>query len=284
MTLTPAQHMEVVEASPALVGSHDKAGWLALFAADAVVEDPVGTRPQRRGARPRGPDGEDELGRFYEVFIAPNQVRFEVELDILAPPFVARAVQIHTRLPNGYQVSVPAHIVYEVCEEEGVPKLRHLAAYWELRRMPRLALAGGLQGLAAVNRQTFRMLRVQRLGGMTGYLRGFGTAGKRGRRLLDRLVDALDGGDAPGLPSLFVADASVMLPVPEPVAVSDLADRWAGVADGDRLSVTNARVAGWSVSFGFTLGAGDDTRRGIGVLDLQRRPLGIASAKIFLAE
>lgn len=267
--------MEVVNASPTLVGAHDKAGWLALFAADAVVEDPVGTRPHHRGAHPRGADGEDELGRFYEVFIAPNQVRFEVRDDVVVPPYAFRDVLIHTRLPNGYRVTVPAHILYEICLEDGQPRLRHLAAYWSLRNMPRLALSGGWRGLAAVNRQTFRMLRVQRLGGVAGYLRGFRTLGRRGPRLLERLVRKVNARDPAAVAALMVDDQPRVAFEPSaPMTGVELISELEGRGT---LKVRDVRVAGLSLSFAFTLGE----QRGLGVLDLQRRPCRILRARLF---
>lgn len=278
-TPTPEQCMEVVEASPARVGARDKAAWLDLFAADAVVEDPVGTRPHHAGARPRGRDGEDELGRFYEVFIAPNQIRFDVLHNLVAPPWVARDVRIHTQLPNGYRVEVPAHILYEVTLQEGVPKIRHLAAYWELRRMPRLALSGGFKGLMAVNRQTFRMLRIQRLGGMAGYLRGFRTLGRKGRPLVHRLAETLTARDRDGLAALFADDTPrVELQPGRPLTPAALLEALGPEA---ALAVDDLRVAGSSLSFGFTLGSGERPQRGIGVLDLQRRPTRITRARLF---
>lgn len=279
-TPTPQQCMEVVEASPARVGARNKPAWLDLFAADAVVEDPVGTRPHHAGARPRGRDGEDELGRFYEVFIAPNEIHFDVKHNLVAPPWVARDVRIHTKLPNGYRVEVPAHILYEVCLEESIPKIRHLAAYWELRSMPKLALSGGFKGLMAVNRQTFRMLRIQRLGGMAGYLRGFRTLGRRGRPLVHRLAETITAQDPDSLAALFADDSPrAELQPGHPMPPAALLQ---ALGPDASLTVADLRVAGASISFGFTLGSGADEQRGIGVLDLQRRPTHITRARLFV--
>ncbi len=283
MSTTPsaAQVTEVVKTSPTLVGAHDKAGWLALFASDAVVEDPVGTRPHRRGANLRGPQDEDELGRFYEVFIAPNEVRFEVRADLVVPPFAFRDVLIHTRLPNGYRVEVPAHILYEVCLQDGVPKLRHLAAYWALRSMPTLALKGGLQGLMAVNRQTFRMLRIQRLGGMAGYLRGFRTCGRRGPRLLERLVTKVNAADRESLVELFVDEEPRWELAPgRPLTCDEVIAELGG---DPNLAVRDVRAAGLSLSFAFALDGDGGSRQGLGVLELQRRPCRIVRARFFFA-
>ena len=64
--------LRAAEASPEIAGRHDKSAWLALYSDDAVLEDPVGTPASRKGHRP-GRLG-DELGRFYEAFIAPSDI------------------------------------------------------------------------------------------------------------------------------------------------------------------------------------------------------------------
>ena len=65
--------LRAAKASPELAGQHDKQGWLALYAEDAILEDPVGTPASHKGRR-QGRLG-DELGRFYEAFIAASAIR-----------------------------------------------------------------------------------------------------------------------------------------------------------------------------------------------------------------
>jgi steroid delta-isomerase len=59
-------------ASMRAIEAGDKAAWLALFADDAVVEDPIGPSPF-------SPDGSGQRGRdaieaFYDSVIGPNDV------------------------------------------------------------------------------------------------------------------------------------------------------------------------------------------------------------------
>ncbi|MBW2235721.1 MAG: nuclear transport factor 2 family protein, partial [Deltaproteobacteria bacterium] len=154
--------LDAAKASPECVAKHDKAGWLALFAEDGVVEDPVGSAPNRKGRfRGRSRSGDDELGRFYETFIAPNEIRFEVLRDIVSGTEVVRDVLIHTTLSTGLQVSVPAYLIYEMTEEDGEIRIARLAAHWELPRLSLQTLRGGLQGWTSMLRLSGKMLRIQ---------------------------------------------------------------------------------------------------------------------------
>src|SRR5688572_19445394 len=87
--------LAVAKESPARVAVHDKAGWLALFAQQGIIEDPVGAAPHQR----QGPaGGQDPLDAFYETFIAPNEISLASSLDVVAGNEVARDVVISTRL------------------------------------------------------------------------------------------------------------------------------------------------------------------------------------------
>ena len=51
--------MALVNKSPELVDRHDRAGWLDLFSSNAIVQDPVGAGPNRKGKDMR--KGKDAL-------------------------------------------------------------------------------------------------------------------------------------------------------------------------------------------------------------------------------
>jgi steroid delta-isomerase len=60
------------------VKAKDKAGWLALFEPDALVEDPVGGHPYLDPAG-QGQRGHDAIGRFYDTFsAAQDSMEYEV--------------------------------------------------------------------------------------------------------------------------------------------------------------------------------------------------------------
>src|SRR4051812_34011531 len=62
--------------SMAAVEAGDRAGWLALFAPDAVVEDPIG--PSMFDPDGSGHRGAEGIAAFYDTVIGPNQVRFAI--------------------------------------------------------------------------------------------------------------------------------------------------------------------------------------------------------------
>ena len=66
--------LALVRSSPAHVAALDKGGWIDIFGSLHVVEDPVGSRPVRSSES-------GGLGRFWDTFIAPNKIEFEVVND-----------------------------------------------------------------------------------------------------------------------------------------------------------------------------------------------------------
>ncbi|MGB0213112.1 nuclear transport factor 2 family protein, partial [Algiphilus sp.] len=135
----PAEAMlACVRASPEAVAAHDKAAWLGLFADDAEVHDPVGSRGHR---------GHSAISRFYDTFIARNEIRFEVLAEGACDDIVFRDVVIHTRMGTGLTVAVPAHLRYQlVADDDGALRIRRLDAHWELRRMIGQSLHAGPRG------------------------------------------------------------------------------------------------------------------------------------------
>lgn len=265
--------LALVERSPALVLAQDKAGWLALFADGAAVEDPVGSAPNVRGAR-RSAAGEDDLGRFYDTFIAGNEIRFEVRGDWVAGAEVARDVLIHTRLASGLRLTVPAHLLYEVDFAGAEPRLRRMRAVWDLRQRTRGALGAGWLGLRTLIDMSVRMLSVQGLGGTLRYSRGMfvGIFGA-GTRAAVALARAVAASDAAAVEALFAPGARVELPVGTPLQPSGLA-----AALGGELHIEPATAAGWLTSFRFEAGKG---RRGLCFLEFDPGSRRIAQARFF---
>lgn len=118
--------LALVRSSPAFVAVHDKAGWLGIFGRQHVVEDPVGSRPVRS-------EEPGALDRFWDAFIAPNEIRFEVARDWVDGFDVVRDVTVVTALRPGVVVRTPAHLIYQTTYEGGALKVRRMAAYWEPR-------------------------------------------------------------------------------------------------------------------------------------------------------
>jgi ketosteroid isomerase-like protein len=105
----------------------DRDGWLALFADDAVVEDPVGPSfidPDGTGQR-----GKEAITAFYDNVISQSEsIKFTIRQTIECGDEVANIGEITITLP-GHQVGiVPMANIYKV-NEEG--KLASLRSFWE---------------------------------------------------------------------------------------------------------------------------------------------------------
>jgi len=119
---------DLARRSQAAVKAKDRAGWLSLFASDAVVQDPIGPSPlDPVGAGHRGPEA---IAAFYDTVIAPNDsITFEIEDSYLCGQEVADVGVIRTVLPGGKHVAV-VHGVYTY-RSNGAGQLLALRAFWE---------------------------------------------------------------------------------------------------------------------------------------------------------
>lgn len=115
--------MEAVEAG-------DREGWLGLFAADAVVEDPIGESPLDPSGR--GHRGRDAIATFYDTVIGPNEVTFRIDQSWAAGDEVANVGTITTKMGDGTVVHTDGVFTYRVNESGEVVALR---AYWEMARL-----------------------------------------------------------------------------------------------------------------------------------------------------
>lgn len=117
--------------SMAAVQAKDRAGWLALFADDAVVEDPVG--PSFLDEAGQGHRGLDAIGAFFDANIASvEQIAFELHDSFAAGSEVANVATISMVLPGGATSRCEGVFVYRV-RDDG--KLVSLRAFWEVDRM-----------------------------------------------------------------------------------------------------------------------------------------------------
>jgi ketosteroid isomerase-like protein len=108
------------------VGARNRAGWLALFADDAVVEDPVGKSPLDPAGN--GHRGHEAIGRFWDTVIAPGEVEMRVRESYPSGNECANVVTIVNRMPGGVEIAVDTVIVYRV-DDRG--KLVSLRAFWD---------------------------------------------------------------------------------------------------------------------------------------------------------
>ncbi len=96
--------------------------WLGLFASDAVLEDPVGHVPARRGA--------EQIAEFWDQGIGVlEQVRFEVTRVHDAPREALLVADVSIRAPGGATAGYDAAIHYVLDDAGAIVSLR---AFWDL--------------------------------------------------------------------------------------------------------------------------------------------------------
>jgi ketosteroid isomerase-like protein len=261
--------MAVVERSPAAVAVHDRAAWLALFSDDAVVEDPVGCAP--------APKADGTLGRFYDAFIAPHRIHFEIRRDHFLGDDVFRDAIIHTTVRDGVNVDVAAYLLYQVAERDGALAARRMAAHWALSSMVGLALRMGPRAWWAMTWLFVGMLRHLGLRWVGAYLASlWRTVGAHGLALARGLAKAIEARDAAALQACFDAGATIELGARtvEPRALLD------ALPPGTTLAVEAPVTAGWTVSFRFRL-AGADPAEGLALLEVSPASRRITRARLF---
>ncbi|MGB5193967.1 MAG: nuclear transport factor 2 family protein [Polyangiales bacterium] len=224
--------LRTAEASPEIAGRHDKDAWLALYADDAVLEDPVGTPASHKGRRP-GRMG-DELGRFYEAFIAPSGIEMVARRDIVSDMHVFRAVDIHTtNLSTGLKMKVPANLLYEIVPRGDGLAIRGMQAHWELNRMSRMLMAEGLLGARTIAVMNWSMLRAFGVKWLMGYFKASQQGvGREGKALVERLASEVgsDGREC------FATGATIELPGGASASASEFFEGCTALAVSDMLA------------------------------------------------
>lgn len=127
-TETPARVASWRSMDAVCRGAKDE--WLALFAPDAVVEDPVG--PSMFDAEGKGHRGHAAIGAFWDLAIAPVE-RFEFAMhdSFAAGSECANVGTISAFLPGGIRVDTEGVFVYNVGEDGLIKSMR---AFWETER------------------------------------------------------------------------------------------------------------------------------------------------------
>ncbi len=111
------------------VHSHNREGWLGLYAEDAIIEDPIGIShidPEGKGHR-----GVAAREAFWDNFIAPADINIEILGSYAAGNEVANNVLLTIKIDAGEKMleqKVHGVFTYHV-NEEG--KLLSLRGYWE---------------------------------------------------------------------------------------------------------------------------------------------------------
>jgi steroid Delta-isomerase len=106
--------------------ARDKEAWLALFADDAIVEDPIG--PSHFDPEGRGHRGKEAIAAFFDMAIAPSQLEFHFDKTYVCGDEEANVGHI-VIVSSGYRVQADGVFTYRVNADGKIAALR---AYWEL--------------------------------------------------------------------------------------------------------------------------------------------------------
>jgi len=117
---------DAARTSMAAVEAGDRDGWLALFAPDAIVQDPIG--PSMFDAEGAGHRGTDAIASFYDTVIASGRVSFAIRESYAGGLECANVGTITTTFPDGNRAIVEGVYTYRVDDEGRITALR---AYWE---------------------------------------------------------------------------------------------------------------------------------------------------------
>jgi steroid delta-isomerase len=109
----------------------DKDAWLANFAAEGVIQDPVG--PSIFDKEGNGHHGAEGRANFWDITIGRmSRFVFEIRDSFACGDECANIGTIHTTGENGWTASTEGVFVYKV-DAEG--KILSLKAYWDMNRV-----------------------------------------------------------------------------------------------------------------------------------------------------
>ena len=221
-TPTPAEALAAVERSPLAAGAHDRDGWLALFAPDGMIEDPVGSRPHA---------GRAQIERFYDTFIGPRDITFHRGLEVVAGATVVRDVTLEVRMGASVRMLIPAYLRYDLDDDL---KIVALQAFWELPAMVWQFARTGSGAVSAGVGLSRALLHNQGWRGTTGFLSGLRGVGGRGKRHFARFLDDACAGDVLAVKRRLVGPAAVTRGGSDRMSTSELVAllsgaRWDGM-------------------------------------------------------
>lgn len=112
------------------VGRRAKTEWLALFAEDALIEDPAG--PSFFDTEGKGHRGQDGISAFWDTVIAPaKSIHFRVQDSFANGPFCANVATFSTEMQDGTLVDTDLVATYQLNDQGQIESMR---AYWEMDR------------------------------------------------------------------------------------------------------------------------------------------------------
>jgi hypothetical protein len=122
---------EMGERSMALTEAKDRDGWLALFADDGMVQDPVGPSIFDEGGN--GHRGKEAITAFYDnVISASESLKFDIRQSADCGRECAFAGSLRITLPGGQQGTVELVNIYKVNDDGKIASLR---SFWEFDKL-----------------------------------------------------------------------------------------------------------------------------------------------------
>jgi hypothetical protein len=218
--------LAAVERSPYAAAAHDRAGWVGLFTADGRIEDPVGSRPHV---------GHRQIGRFYDTFIAPRDIDFRRDLDVVRGHIVVRDLDLRVVLGSVTMI-IPAFLRYDLRAVEGRWRIAELRAYWDLPAMMWQFLRNGASAASPGLQLCYALLRHQRLTGTAGFAAGFRRAGPRSRRLPADFLAAVARGDEKLAARKLSPGAVISIGDDEPTDMAEFCERLWGAGTTKMIS------------------------------------------------
>jgi steroid Delta-isomerase len=117
---------ELADASMRAAVAGDREGWLALYAEDAVLEDPVG--PSIWDAEGKGHRGKQALAGFWDRAIGPNRgLQFELRERYTGGNEVANVLTVRSALPDGQKIEFG---MVTVVRSNAQGLIQSLRAFW----------------------------------------------------------------------------------------------------------------------------------------------------------
>ena len=190
MAFTRADMLATAERSPAAAGARDRKAWVGLFMSNGRVEDPVGSTPHR---------GIAAIGRFYDTFIGPRDIRFHPDVDIVVGPIVVRDGELEVTMASTVTLRVPAYIRFDLQDDAGELKIAALSAFWELPAMVGQFLRVGIRAVPARPSVVTAAADQPGRARHSGFLGGFSGIGTRSKGVVARFLDAACAGDEVGM-------------------------------------------------------------------------------------
>jgi ketosteroid isomerase-like protein len=113
--------------SNATVARGSKPDWLALFAPDALIQDPVG--PSFLDPAGAGHKGRDQISAFWDTYVGMiKSFRFHIKDSFANGPSCANVATITTTMEDGSTMDIDCILIYTVDDDGLITSLR---AHWE---------------------------------------------------------------------------------------------------------------------------------------------------------